>query len=158
MLRSICFSKPSTMPRSCRLNVLVHIVVLLLHSCLAADPFCDGDVFGVPNYNDCVIAARKIPYATDSRRSPEASQYNLFSEPQYLLPPFSGVDNQYRPYPINQIPKIWRSSNSILSVDKTLADYFTSIRHMSGCAHELWSSKSPGSSEQFVEHRLDRNL
>ena len=158
MLPSICFSKPCTMPRPCRLNVVVHIIVLLLHCCLAADPLCNGAMFGVPNYSDCVIAASKIPYATDSRGSPEASRYNLFSEPQCLLPPFSGVDNRYRPYPINQIPKIWRSSNSILSVDKTLADYFASIRHMSGCAHELWSSKSSGSSEQFVEHKLDGNL
>ena len=158
MLRLICFSKSSTMLRSCRLNVVVHIIVLILHSCLAADPLCDDVMFGVPNYSDCVIAASKIPYATDSRVGPQASQHNLFSEPQYLLPPFSGIENRYRPNPINQIPKIWRSSNSILSVDKTLADYFVSIRHMSGCAHELWSSKSSESSEQFVEHKLDGNL
>lgn len=78
--------------------------------CSAAQPVCLADVYGVPNYRDCMSAWLSMPFARDPSGRFNPKRPELFSEPQYLLPPFTRVDNRYHPLPINQLPKIWRSS------------------------------------------------
>ena len=99
------------MARIYRLQALICINNFFCNLSFAAtQPFCDALIFGVPSYSDCTIAVSKMPYATDSRESSPGLSHSLFSEPQVLLPPFKSVSNRYRPMPINQLPKIWRTS------------------------------------------------
>ena len=98
-----------TMPRT---HDAEFIYLLLFLSCrpLAASEVCNRGIYGVPSHVDCVQAFTKIPYTQAPESQHESSSRELFSEPQYLVPPFGGVINRYRPKPINQLPKIWRYS------------------------------------------------
>lgn len=54
-----------------------------------------------------------MPFALKPADDDDSKRNELWSEPQYLLPPFTAVRNQHKPLPINQLPKIWRYSTSI---------------------------------------------
>jgi hypothetical protein len=109
---------------------VIRFMVLPLYFCLAEEPRCSAAIFGTPDLGDCEMAASKLPYATDSRGSRKAFLRTLFAEPQYLRPPFKSIDNRYRPLPINQLPKIWRSSNRDSPLHRASADDNASTRHM----------------------------
>ena len=57
-----------------------------------------------------------MPYAMTPSNDDDSRRYQLWAEPQYLLPPFAAVSNAFRPLPINQLPKIWRYSTFVLLV------------------------------------------
>lgn len=54
-----------------------------------------------------------MPFAQTPSADYDSKRYELWSEPQFLLPPFKAIHNRYRPLPINQLPKIWRYSTLI---------------------------------------------
>ena len=86
------------------------IILCLLRSCSAFQPVCNARIYGIPNYRECLNAWHFMPYAQQPSAEHEAKSPELFSEPQYLQPPFTAVRNRYRPKPIVQLPKIWRYS------------------------------------------------
>lgn len=88
--------------------MLISFVVLRSHICRATSS-TSNLLFGIPNHQDCVNAFNQIPYALSPTHF-GAQGYRLFSEPQFLLPPFKGVNNRYRPKAIVQLPKLWRYS------------------------------------------------
>jgi len=100
--------KISSMTRSFYLITIVSSVFSALQPTLATQPDCNIEIYGVPNYADCVHAFSQIPYALHERSSYYARSYQLYAEPQYMHSPFGAVSNRYRPRPINQLPKIWR--------------------------------------------------
>lgn len=98
------------------------IIVSMLRFCSASQPVCNVGIYGIPDYRDCLTAWNSIPFALEPLDNYGAKRYQLWSEPQYLLPPFKAVWNRYRPLPINQLPKIWRYSTLIRSF---LPNHFT---------------------------------
>ncbi|KAM0805816.1 hypothetical protein BDR22DRAFT_187844 [Usnea florida] len=92
------------------------IILCLLRSCCAFQPLCNAAIYGIPNYRDCLNAWHFMPYAQQPGAIPEAKSPELFSEPQYLLPPFTAIRNRYRPLPIVQVPKIWRYNGCRLAL------------------------------------------
>ena len=137
-----------------RSSSVICISVFISRSCSASRPVCDGTIYGVPNSRDCSSAWHSMPFALEPRDSYNAKRFELYSEPQYLLPAFAGVTNRYKPLPINQLPKIWRYSTftslfqlnflpenppSLLLLQSTNERLF---RHMPCCTHELRSTES----------------
>ena len=98
---------------SVRPGFISYALVFVLRFCSAFQPVCSRDIYGVPNYQDCVSALESMPFALRPSTDYGSKRYELWSEPQYLRPPFAAVFNRYRPFPINQLPKIWRYGVSI---------------------------------------------
>ena len=136
--------------------------------CLASQPVCLAGIYGVPNYRDCMSAWLSMPFARDPSGRSNPESYELLSEPQYLLPPFTPIHNRYKPLPINQLPKIWRSStlistppsNSViqcsgapllLSVDERVS------RHLPSRTDEYWPTPTL-SSVCTMERKLGLHL
>jgi len=74
---------------------------------------CSGTIYGCPEAQDCMNAIASIPFASSFPHSPNyirPQQLQVFSEPQYLQPPFASLSNTYYPNAIVQLPKIWRHS------------------------------------------------
>ncbi len=74
---------------------------------------CEGTIYGFPNVQDCLQALAWIPFARFPPSSPyytRSQQLQVFSEPQYLQPPFTSLSNIYFPNAIVQLPKIWKHS------------------------------------------------
>lgn len=92
----------------CRLNLVIYLISFIFGRCATTEPFCSATVFGVPPWDDCIAAFSRIPFAGDYVTSRNADSFHLYSEPQYLSPPFRQVYNRYQPRPIIQIPKIWQ--------------------------------------------------
>lgn len=84
-------------------------LLLILHPQTSAT-FCNGAIYGTPVAQDCLEALNWIPYARAAPSYPLAQQPHVFSEPQFLQPPFTGLDNPYRPSAIIQLPKIYKHS------------------------------------------------
>lgn len=85
----------------------------LVGNAIAATTQCNGALYGVRRVQDCLQALDWIPYARFSPPSQHyfrSQQLQLFSEPQYSMPPFAGVRNTYAPNSIVQLPKIWKHS------------------------------------------------
>lgn len=83
---------------------------------IAATTQCNGALYGVPKVQDCLQALDWMPYARFSPPSQHyfrSQQLQLFSEPQYSVPPFSSMRNTYAPNAIVQLPKIWKHSKCI---------------------------------------------
>lgn len=118
----------------------IYVLVFVLRFCSASQPFCNLGIYGVPNYRDCVNAWHSIPFALKPTDDYDSKRFELWSEPQYLHPPFTAVTNRYRPLPINQLPKIWRYG--------TLLRLFPARKHTSKplvghcCCHPLTNSFS----------------
>lgn len=90
------------------------ISTLLISLCpLTSATFCHAGIYGTPNVQDCLQALNWIPYARLAPSYPLSQQPHVFSEPQFLQPPFSSLDNPYRPSAIIQLPKIYKHSESI---------------------------------------------
>lgn len=83
--------------------------------CLAFQPVCNVGIYGLPNHGDCITAFQQIPFAL-APAAYSAGASVLYSEPQFLRPPFTAVSNRYAPRPINQLPKIWRYSMLIFYI------------------------------------------
>ena len=105
---------------------------------------CDVGKYGVPNYNDCIMAFNQVPYALQ-RSSLDANIFGIYSEPQYLKVPFSPVMNTKRPRPITQLPKIWRHSMSASHLAQyhhiRLQSHLTVDRYLSDRPYVLWSKR-----------------
>lgn len=71
---------------------------------------CDGGIYGFPDVQDCLQALAWIPFARLHPPSPRSHQLQVFSEPQYLQPPFTNLSNVFSPNAIVQLPKIWKHS------------------------------------------------
>ena len=112
MILSCCRRKPPTMPLSLFRRVsIISVLVFMLGFC-SADPFCNVRIYGIPNYGDCLSALQTMPFATSPRQDFNSRSFELWSEPQFLRPPFAPIFNRYGPLPINQLPKIWRVRTS----------------------------------------------
>ena len=72
---------------------------------------CNDQIYGKIDKQDCSNAYRKMP-GGDGAKDPELNVFRLFSEPQYLRPPFSSMVNPWGRdgVAIVQLPKLWRSS------------------------------------------------
>ncbi len=81
-----------------------------LYYALASSAVCNSEVYGSPNQQDCAQALRNIPFATSGPSSPSSLQSHIFAEPQYMDPPFGGIDNMFPSHAIVQLPKIWKRS------------------------------------------------
>lgn len=102
---------PPTMLLSLHRSIsAIWILGLISCFCSAAQPVCWINPYGLPVYSDCFKASLEMPFAQEPEGSHNIRPYELFSEPQYLLPPFKRVYNAHKPRPINQLPKIWRYS------------------------------------------------
>ena len=93
-----------------RSSSVIWILSFVFCFCSAFQPVCLARIYGIPNYRDCMSAWLSMPFARDPSGRFNPRRPELFSEPQYLLPPFARITNRYQPLPINQLPKIWRSS------------------------------------------------
>ena len=98
----------------------IWILGLISGFCSAAQPVCLVNPYGVPVYSDCFKALLAMPFAQESEGSHNIEHFEVFSEPQYLLPRFKRVYNAYKPRAINQLPKIWRYSMLIPVSHQTL--------------------------------------
>lgn len=96
-----------------RSSSVIWILASVFRFCLASGPVCLADIYGVPNYRDCMQARLSMPFARDPGGRSYPRRPELFSEPQYLLPPFTRIHNRYQPRPISQLPKIWRYSTLV---------------------------------------------
>ena len=103
-----CYTLLTMLLLLARPKSLIYVLVFVLRFCSASQPFCNLGIYGVPNYRDCVSAWRSIPFALKPTDDYDSKRFELWSEPQYLHPPFTAVRNRYKPLPINQLPKIWR--------------------------------------------------
>lgn len=134
-----------------RSRIVFYIFISMLHLSSAIQPVCSAGIYGIPNYRDCLSAWRSMPFALEPGDDIRSQSYELWSEPQYLLPPFTAVNNRYKPQPINQVPKIWRYSMLIrlLLLERfVLRTFWSAIaiachalisgvsRHMPPCIHE----------------------
>lgn len=93
-----------------RYRSVICVVAFILRFCSASQPVCNAGIYGIPNYRDCLSVWHSMPFAMEPVDDYGSRRYELWSEPQYLVPPFAAVSNRYRPLPINQLPKIWRYS------------------------------------------------
>ena len=93
-----------------RSSSVIWILGFISSFCSAFNPVCYANPYGIPKYSDCLSALQSMPFAREAKGSYKTRRYEIFSEPQYLLPPFTRVYNSHRPRPINQLPKIWRYS------------------------------------------------
>ena len=124
----------------------------MLHFCSAIQPVCSALIYGIPNYRDCLSAWDSMPFALRPSGDVVSRSFELWSEPQYLLPPFTTVSNRYRPLAINQVPKIWRYSTLkplLLPQPFVLLKFLAGnwhllptlkvacFRHMPPCTHDL---------------------
>jgi len=91
-----------------QLTALFCCIFSILHLSVTASPYCNIGIYGVPDYGDCMQAFSQIPYAQERPSQYDSNSFQLYAEPQYMVPPFCSVYNRYRPRPINQLPKIWR--------------------------------------------------
>lgn len=89
------------------------VLAFMLRLCSASQPVCNTGIYGIPNYRDCLSAWHSMPYGLKPSDDYNARSCELWSEPQYLMPPFTAINNRYKPLPINQLPKIWKYSTSI---------------------------------------------
>ena len=139
-----------------RSSSIIWISGFVFRFCSAFQPVCLAGVYGVPNYRDCMSACLSMPFARDPSGRFNPKRFELFSEPQYLIPPFTRVYDRYQPLPINQLPKIWRFStlmSTLLSncvvqcLGAPLLLHFVDervSRHMSGRTDEQWPTQSLG--------------
>ena len=137
-----------------RSSSVIWILGFIFRLCSAAQPYCLADVYGVPNYGDCMSAWLSMPFARDPGGRFNPRRLELFSEPQYLLPPFTRVYNRYQPLPINQLPKIWRFSTLMsIPLSNCVIQYLGTpllfnfvdkrvSRHMSSRIDEQWPTRS----------------
>ena len=148
-----------------RSSSVICISVFISRSCSVPQPVCDGNLYGVPNSRDCLSAWYSMPFALEPRDSYNAKRFELYSEPQYLLPAFNGVINRYKPLPINQVPKIWRYSTFTSLVQPQNSHWLLLLqstderlfRHMPCCTHELRSTESL-SGERTMGLKLEMDL
>ena len=141
----------SSMTRS---SSVIWILGFVFHFCSGSQPVCLADIYGVPNYRDCMSAWLSMPFARNPSGRFNPRRVEIFSEPQYLIPPFTRVYDRHRPLPINQLPKIWRFStlmSTLLSncviqcFGAPLLSHFVDervSRHMSGRTDEQWPTQS----------------
>ena len=137
-----------------RSSSLIWILGFVFRFCSASRSVCLADVYGVPNYKDCMSAWLSMPFARDPSGRFNPRRLELFSEPQYLLPPFTSIRDRYQPLPINQLPKIWRMSTLMSTLltscviqccDAPLLFQFVDervFRHMSSRTDEQWATQS----------------
>ena len=92
---------------------VIYIVFFMLRFCSASQPLCNAGIYGIPSYRDCLSARHSMPFAVPAAGDRSSRRWELWAEPQFLRPPFSAINNRYRPLPINQLPKIWRYSTLI---------------------------------------------
>lgn len=106
----LVYDPPTMLLSRIRSTSAIWILGLISGFCSAAQPVCWVNPYGIPVYSDCFKALLAMPFAQESEGSHSSEPYELFSEPQYLLPPFKRVYNAHIPRAINQLPKIWRYS------------------------------------------------
>lgn len=159
------------MPRPLlRVESVIYIYISILRFCSSVQPFCSASIYGIPNYQDCLSALHLMPFALRPSTDAMSTHLELWAEPQYLLPPFNGVINRYRPLPINQMPKIWRYSTLNHSYCESVSSYFSSwrgialyrhalkigyFRHVPPCGHELRRTRGPHRLEQSIQYELE---
>lgn len=86
------------------------ICIGMLRLTLVDSQSCNSAIYGTPNILDCYEALGWIPFSRMQPSYPPSLQLRVFSEPQYLPPPFASLNNPYRPEAIIQLPKIGRHS------------------------------------------------
>ncbi len=87
---------------------------------------CNDRLYGKPDNQDCSNAYHKMP-GWDRATDPAVDVFRLFSEPQYLHPPFSTISNPYgrAGTMMVQLPKIWRSSQSMDKLETSIEERST---------------------------------
>jgi len=93
---------PSVPPKS------VAIYLWFLSYPFVSSTYCHSGIYGTPDVPDCEKTLGLIPYALSPPLYRLSQQLRKFSEPQFLQPPFSAVDNVYRRSAIIQLPKIYK--------------------------------------------------
>lgn len=108
------------------------ICICLFRLSLVNSQLCNSAIYGTPNIQHCYEALRWVPYIRMMPSFPPAQQLRVFSEPQYLEPPFANLNNPYRPEGIIQLPKIYRHSKL-----HQLAGIDMQRRSLGGCGTTL---------------------
>ena len=72
---------------------------------------CDSQVYGRPVLEHCAKVLTSMPDASAKSPTTRLAAMRKFVEPQYLEPPFSRCRNE-RDAPMEQLPKLWRYSQS----------------------------------------------
>ena len=113
-----------------RSSSVIWILGFVFRFCSASQPVCYAGIYGVPNYRDCMSAWLSMPFARDPSGRFNPKRLEIFSEPQYLLPPFTSIYDRYKPLPINQLPKIWRFSTLMsIFLSKLCDSVFVLVHH-----------------------------
>lgn len=91
-------------------------IVLLcsLHFSLVRSLICSDEIYGKPKVADCEQALLDIPFAKQPDSNFQSRFPHVFAEPQFQVPPFYLLINNYRPQAIIQLPKIWKHSKSYI--------------------------------------------
>ena len=98
-------------------RLLNHVIVsLLLRALLVNSQICSEGIYGRVNARDCFKAINAMPFAQYPVTNTGSSLPRLFSEPQFQIPKFEFVKNDFRPRAIVQLPKVWKHGKSSLLI------------------------------------------
>ena len=91
------------------LQTLTHVIVsLLIRALLVSSQVCNEGVYGRVDARDCFAAINAMPFAQYPVTNTESSAPRLFAEPQFQIPKFGFVKDEFRPRNIVQLPKVWK--------------------------------------------------
>ena len=135
------------------------LIFCSLHLTLVHSLICSQTTYGTPNPDDCAQALLEIPFAKNTMPSGEARLFHLFTEPQFQLPPFHRVTNNFRPQAIIQLPKFWKHSTSQhphFTIDNPPCCILrrTNRTSISESCRIALMSRSPGGSSKVVGQRF----
>ena len=117
-------------------SILASLQICLLLNLPAAHALCDAELYGTPKMEDCFSLLKVLPGFLPSLL-PDPTVEHTFVEPKFLQPPFCPVQGM-APTSIIQLPKIWRSSQSLLRSNLTIANPSSSCRNMSRLSNQYW--------------------
>ena len=99
------------MPLAVKLNAFLRCCLLyfLTARLVNANAVCTKEHVGQPSLQDCLVLYDKLPFAKDPPEG-ELVVPRVYVEPQFLVRPFSAVENPYPQASMVQLPKVWRYS------------------------------------------------
>ncbi len=138
-----------TVARRPNISWVTKLLFLLYCTLVNSAYYCDSSIYGTVVKEDCLIALYKIPFISEPT-NPKFQRLQVFAEPQFMDPPFSGIDNRYRPDPIIQLPKIWKHSTIFCAFSVVVAKFLDGLcrflhpRH-DECRHETLAKNGQNS-------------
>ena len=101
------------MPLAIALNAILRCCLLCFVTArlLNANAVCTKEHVGQPSLPDCLVLYDKLPFTKDPREGEGGLVApRVYIEPQFLVSPFSAVENPFPRTSMVQLPKVWRYS------------------------------------------------